>query len=277
MRAEFVAKSLGQVWDLPQLRARTILADMAVKLLRAERPSEDVFGDPLPTMEIVGNIAKIPIIGAISINVPAWLKEWGVYLTDANDIVEEIRDALNDANVDYIVFDHNSPGGLDIAALKLYEAIEAANKKKPCFAFVGDGCDMASGSYYAAAPCTAIYAARQADGIGCVGSYIAMIDDSKYWEELGIKFEVFRSGALKGLGIDGLSQVQKDYLQSLATASGDRFRKNVLKYRTSISRDDMEGQWFEGVDAAKRGFVAGTVDDINGMIRKIPGLVKRAA
>lgn len=276
-RAEFVAKAIGQVWDLPPLRARTILANMAVKLLRDERPAEDDYGNPLPKMEIIGNIAKIPICGVISINVPDWLKEWGINLTDANDIVEEIEEALEDENVDYLVFPHDSPGGLDLAAVKLYEAIEVANQLKPCFAFAGDGCDMASGSYYAAAPCTAIYAARQADGVGCIGCYLAWLDDTEFWAQMGIKFEVFRSGELKGMGIDGLSEAQRNYLQSSVEFSGDRFRKNVSKYRTQIARADMEGQWFEGVEAARHGFVAGNVDDLNAMIRKIPRLVSKAA
>ena len=266
--AAYVSKIISQPWDLPALRARTILADIAVKLLRVERPAEDDYGDPLPKMQIIGNVAIIPIRGVISINVPDWLKEWGVNLTDANDIAEETAEALANNNVELIIYDHDSPGGLDLAALKLYELIEAANKQKPCFAYVGDGCDMASGSYYAAAPCRLIYAGRQADGIGCIGSYIAWLDDTEFWAEMGMKFEVFRSGALKGIGIDGLSEVQRKYLQSIVDFSGDRFRANVLKYRSAISRDDMEGQWFEGVEAANRGFVHSLADDLNAAIRR---------
>lgn len=277
MRAEYVSKIIGQVWDLPKLRARTILGNMAVRLLRDERPEEDDYGNPLPKMQIIGNVALIPIRGVISINVPDWIKEWGINLTDANDIAEEVEEALEDDNVELIVFDHDSPGGLDLAAIKLFEVVEAANRQKPCFAFCGDGGDMASGSYYAAAPCTAIYAGRQADGVGCIGAYIAWLDDTEFWAQMGIKFEVFRSGELKGLGIDSLSQVQKDYLQGMADFSGDRFRRNVRKYRTQIADADMEGQWFEGTEAAKRGFVAGCVDDLNAAIRKFQDMARKAA
>ena len=276
-RAQYASKVIGQVWDLPQLRARTILANMALKLLRDERPAEDDCGNPLPKMQIIGNVAVIPISGIISINVPDWLKEWGVNLTDANDIVEEVEEALEDNNVELLVQNHDSPGGLDLAAVRLFETFEAADRKKPVYSYVGNGCDMASGSYYSAAPSRIILAARQADGVGCLGCYSAWLDDSKFWADMGIKIEVFRSGELKGLGIDGLSEAQRKYLQDAVNFCGDRFRKSVSKYRTQILRNEMEGQWFEGAEAAKHGFVAGCVDDLNTAIRKFQLAAQKAA
>jgi ClpP class serine protease len=107
-----------------------------------------------------------------------------------------------------------------------------------------------------------------AAGIGCIGTYLPWLDDTQFWADQGIKFEVFRSGELKGLGIDGLSQVQRDYLQSIVDQHGATFRRNVSKYRTGIAREDMEGQWFEGVEAAKRGFVVGNAADLDEAIAK---------
>jgi ClpP class serine protease len=273
----FLSKAISGIWDMPDLRARTLLRSMAAKLLRAERPAEDACGDPLPKMQIIGNVAVIPIWGVLSINLPDWLKEYGIWMTDANDIAEEVEEALEDNNVQLIVQHHDSPGGFDLAAIKLFETFAAADRKKPVFSYVADGCDMASGSYYSAAPSRMILAGRQADGVGCIGSYSAWLDDSKYWADLGIEIHVFRSGELKGLGIDGLTQAQKDYLQAQVDFSGDRFRKNVLKYRTQISRDDMEGQWFEGVEAAKRGFVGGLADDLNAAIRRFQLMAQQTA
>jgi ClpP class serine protease len=103
---------------------------------------------------------------------------------------------------------------------------------------------MASGAYYAVAACKLIYAGWYADGVGCIGAYLAWLDDTQFWADMGIKFEVFRSGELKGLGEDSLSEPQRAYLQKMVDDSGDRFRKNVSKYRKQISKDDMEGQWY---------------------------------
>lgn len=277
MRAEFVSKFCCSVLDMPKLRARTILGNMATKLLRDERPDESISGRPLPKMYVVGHVAVIPIRGIIWMNLPDWIKAYGFGLTDANDIEEEINEALRNANVRLIMFDIDSPGGWDLASLKLFELVEAANKLKPCFAFCGDGGDMASGAYYAAAACTAIYSGWYADGVGCVGTYLAWLDDTEFWAQMGIKVEVFRSGELKGLGEDGLTEPQRNYLQAMVDESGARFRKNVLKYRTAIDRADLEGQWFEGSVAAKRGFVAACVDNLEMAISKAQGLVRKAA
>ena len=251
MKAEYISKLFATVWDLPLLRARTILSNIVLKVMGEDDPDADAGGNPGPKMQILGNVALIPLRGVISMNVPDWIKAYGFDLVDANDIEDWLNQALADANVELIVFDIDSPGGWDLASIKLFELIEAANKKKPCFAFCGDGGDMASGAYFAAAACTALYAGWYAAGVGCVGCYLAMLDDTEYWAKLGIKFEIFRSGELKGLGGDGgLTAPQREYLQSRVAMSGDRFRKCVLKYRTTIDPADLDGRWFEGLEAA---------------------------
>jgi ClpP class serine protease len=268
MKAQFVSRLLAQCWNFDQLRARPFLANIALTLLRNERPAEDVDGDPLPVMRLEGDVAVIPIIGVVVINMPDWIKPYCFGLTDANDIAEEVQRATTDANVAFTVYDCDSPGGLSLAGDKLYDVTEKANKKKPIFYYCDDGCDMASTTFEAVASCKSGLAAPFAAGIGCIGSYIPWLDDTEFWAQQGIKFEVFRSGELKGLGIDGLSPVQEAYLQKMVDDSGASFRKNVSKYRTEIARADMEGQWFEGVEAAKHGFVAGNSPDLNSAIAK---------
>jgi ClpP class serine protease len=268
MRSSFVSKLVKKPWNIDKLRGRTILASIALSVLRNERPAEDIFGDPLPKMRIEGPTAIIPLTGIIDINVPMWLKECGVNLTDANDIEEEIEHALADPNVELIMFDVDSPGGSSLAGDKLFDVVEAANKEKPCFAFCADGCDMASTAYEAVAACSALLAGYYADGVGCIGSYLAYFDDTEFWAQMGMKWEVFRSGELKGIGEDSLSEKQRDYLQSLVDEAGATFRANVLKYRTGINPDDMQGQWFTGIEAAKRGFIASCVNDLQSAIAK---------
>jgi ClpP class serine protease len=90
----------------------------------------------------------------------------------------------------------------------------------------------------------------------------------EFWAQMGMKWEVFRSGELKGIGIDALTQEQRDYLQSLVDNAGATFRSNLLKYRTGIDPADMQGQWFDGINAAKRGFIAANADDLQAAIAK---------
>jgi|GEM_PF-2611180 len=268
MKAEFVSKLLSTPFNLDPVRARHILSHLALSLLRNERPAEDICGDPLPKMQIAGPVAIIPIRGVVMMNVPDWIKSYGFNLTDANDIEEEVEEALEDPNVEIIVYDCDSPGGSSLAGDKLFDVTETANRKKKCFGFCADGCDMASTTYEAVASCTALLAGWYAEGVGCIGSYLAMLDDTEFWAQLGIKWEIFRSGELKGIGEDSLSQVQKEYLQKLVDDAGNSFRKNVLKYRTAIDPADMRGQWFDGKAAAIHKFVAGNADDLTAAIAK---------
>src|SRR5437868_3141289 len=103
MRAQFISRRLAQSWNYDIIRARPFLANMAVKLLRSERPEEDICGDPLPVMQLLGDVAVIPLNDVIDMDVPDWIKAYGFGLTDALDIKEELERATNDSNVAFIV------------------------------------------------------------------------------------------------------------------------------------------------------------------------------
>ena len=228
---------------------------MVHSLITGQRPEEDIFGEPIPHMQTAGDVALIPITGLLSIDVPNWIKEYGLNLTDINDIEEEIDTALEDANVRLLVFDMNSPGGLSSAGNKLFEAVEAANRAKPCFAYCGAGRDMASAAYEAIAACAALSCSPHAEGVGCIGSYLAYLDDTQFWAQMGMKWEIFRSGEMKGIGESvPLTEPQRAFLQDQTDYYGAIIRRNVKKYRT-IADDDLQGQWFAGRQALQVGFV----------------------
>lgn len=282
-KPQFISKLLCASWNIDKIRGRTVLSSILHPLLRSaspasDRPAEDIFGDPLPKMQLAGDIAIIPLTGIISIDVPDWIKQFGINLTDANDIAQEIDEAIEDANVQIIVFDVNSPGGLSTAGDKLFDLVDAANKKKPCFAYCGDGRDMASTAYEAVAACTALLCGRYADGVGCIGSYLAYLDDTDFWAMMGIKWEIFKSGELKGIG-EGvpLTEAQRTFLQESTDYFGNNIRRNVMKYRSGIAPEDLQGQWFDGRTAAKKNFVAGFADDLQSAIAKFRRMTKVAA
>lgn len=285
---QFIGRLLCSCWNLDKLRGRSILSGIIQRLRsegrasarptsqdsplpplpRGDRPAEDIFGDPLPKMRIEGDVAVIPVYGVISIDLPDWIKSFGLDIIDANDIEQEVQQALDNENVRFIVLDCSSPGGLSIAGDKLFAVAERARRKKPIFAFCGDGRDMASTCYEAVASCTAIMASPFSDGVGCIGTYLAFLDDSEFWKQQGFEWIVFRSGEYKGLGEDKLSPEQADYLQSITDKYGASFRKNVLKYRKTIDPALMRGQWFTGSEAALNGFSDGAPRNLSEAISK---------
>jgi len=273
MKAQFIANLLSSPYCIDRVRGRSILANIVGTLLRTDRPSEDINGDPLPTMEIRGDVAIIPLHGVISMAVPDWIKAWGFRITDANDIEQEIDRALSHSEVRSIVIDSDSPGGNSLASEKLFDLIEAANRRKPVFGWVGDGANACSGAMWALASTRASLAGWYANAIGNVGCYSVHLDDSAYWAEMGIKWEVFRSGEFKAIGEDALSDDQRAYLQSIVDDVGKRIRASVKKYRTGISDEDLQGQWFTGTEAARRGFVAGNAKDLNAALVRFAKMV----
>lgn len=249
------------------MKGRQIIGDMLVKLQRSERPEEDICGNALPKMQIQGDMAIIPISGVLMLNVPDWIKAYGWNLTDPNDIEQELDMALNDPRVTQIWQVIDSPGGESVAGQKLFDIFDAARRKKPIFSFTKDGGMVDSAAYNSAAASLAVYFGRYAD-VGCVGTYLVQLDDSKYWAELGIDWKVFRSGEFKGIGIDAITKEQEDYLQETVDQFGALFRRNVLKYRSMIDPANLRGQSFRGIEAAQLGFGASAVKDFDAAVAK---------
>lgn len=268
----FQNKILTQQWHGTGARCRPLIAGI-LQRLRAERPDEDVFGEPLPKLQILGDVAVIPIVGTLMINVPDWAKELGLSITDANDIAEELDRAVNDPAVKFIVLDFDSPGGWSVAGDKLFDLVESADRRRPVFSFCADGNDCCSSAYEAAAASRVVLCGKQALAVGCIGSYLAILDDTKFWDMLGLKWEVLRSGDLKGIGEDGISDEQRAWLQGQVDACGDTFRRNVKKYRTQIPDAEMRGQYYTGVQAAHLGFCAGTAKDLAAAIARFRDLI----
>lgn len=272
MKAQFLSKLLCRPWNIAPERGRIIIGDIICRLMKNERPDEDYAGNPLPKMQIVGDVAIIPISGVLYINVPDWFKEYGFNLTDANDIAEEVEAALNNPSVSMIVQDIDSPGGDANAGEKLFDLFEAANKKKPVFSWAADGADMCSSAFYSAAPSTAIVTGPFAC-VGSIGTYSSWPDDSQFWKMMGIDWKVFRSGTFKGIGEDAISEEQGEYIQSIVDYYGGKFRDDVSKYRTGIKPEDMQGQYFQGQDAASRGFTAGTAKTRDAALAKFRKMI----
>jgi ClpP class serine protease len=273
MKSQFISRVVNAQWDFgTQARTHFIVGDMVRRLIRDERPDETPWGEKLPKMHIDGAVAYIPISGVLMLNVPEWIKTLGFNVTDVNDIEDEVTQALNNPAVEILCEHHDSPGGESVAGQKLYDLTEAARRKKPVLSWSGDGQQICSASYNGAAPSTAIYLGKFCEAV-CIGTYIVNLDDTGFWEQLGMKWEVFRSGEYKGMGIDALSETQRDYLKTIVADFGEIFRKGVLKYRTEVDRANMEGQSFRGIEAAQLGFAAGVARDRDEALKRFRKLL----
>lgn len=232
---------------------------------KAERPTEDYFGDPLPQMTIAGGVATIPIHGVIGVGLGTFEKSCGA--VDTQDISDELAQAVNTPSVRRIILDMNSPGGTVGGVPELAAQIVAANATKPVDAFVGPGCLNCSAAQWITAGCRGIYAASSAT-VGSVGVYLPVVDRTKFYEAMGVKVDLIKAGKFKGMGYPGtsLSGEQRDYLQSDIDATHAEFKAFVQSHRTRVPDDALEGQTFSGRQGAEVGLVTGLRNSLDELL-----------
>ena len=186
---------LTSCWNIDKLRGRTVLSSIVRTFVRSERPDEDVFGDPLPKMQIVGDVALIPLTGVFHRR-PAMVQQLASDPTDANDIEEEINQARSTmrTSINGCQWTRARPGKRSAAVPAHCYSATGKTRQQP---YCGDGRDLASAGYQAALPASRIYCGPHADGIGCVGTYLAYLDDTEFWTQMGLKW-VAQTGSKPG-------------------------------------------------------------------------------
>jgi signal peptide peptidase SppA len=120
-----------------------------------------------------------------------------------------VRQALRQAAADWmvkgIVLHICSPGGTVAGTADLADDVLSVRQGrigpgKAVVAYIADmGC---SAAYWVASQCERIYANKTAI-VGSIGTYTVLEDDTKFQEEMGVKWRVVSTGPYKGLGADG--------------------------------------------------------------------------
>jgi len=215
--------------------------------------TEDWWGDPLPTPEMAGSTAVIPIKGLISSGYPTMFRAFGY--ADTDQIAGWVRAAAQDDNVQKIVLSIDSPGGMVTGTPELAEEVYNASLVKPVLAHSKGMMDSAA--YWVGSQADAVYCTPSAD-IGCIGVYQVHYDYTGWLKNMGIRAEMFRSGDLKGAGHPDVPMTddQRAHLQSEIETIGAQFQAAVKLKRTLVEDDSMQGQSFIGTEAAARNLVA---------------------
>ena len=122
---------------------------------------------------------------------------------------QAIRAADADPDVKAILAIVDSPGGHVDGTQELYDAVAATSK--PFHAHIDDL--AASAALWAISPSDSISINRSGH-TGSIGVYTAVYDQSKKYEEAGIKTHVISSGGVKGAGVPG-SEITDDQLAEI--------------------------------------------------------------
>lgn len=212
-------------------------------------------------MELRGNCAIIPIGGPIGQGLGTFEK--GAGAVDTDDIRSELDEAEDNDDVENIILNFDTPGGMVTGTPELGDRI--LQVEKPIYAFSRG--QMCSAGYWLAASCDYIMATKSAT-IGCIGVCASFMDLSKMADMAGIKVKVFGSGDYKGMGTPGtsLTPQQELLMQARITDLANVFYDHVRAERGEISDADMQGQTFRGEAALKNGLIDDVMPDLDSLV-----------
>lgn len=198
-------------------------------------------------------VAEIPIVGMLLPTVPAWMRDYGFKATGYDEIEAAVRKAAADPRVEEIVLNVDSPGGLVRGVMGAARAVRDASAEKPVTVWCEGMC--ASAAYWVCAGATRFLVGPTAD-IGSIGVYQVWYDTSGANARYGFRPVVIRSGAVKGMGIDAITDEQIATEQENVDAIASLFKGAVADGR-GLTDDQMEalatGQTWVGARAVTVG------------------------
>lgn len=193
--------------------------------------------------------------------------------TSTIDSRKQIREAANDPSIDGVLLHIDSPGGTVAGTAELARDVYETNGKKPVWAFVDDL--AASAAYWVASQAQHIVANHGTASIGSIGTYINLIDSSKYFEAEGLESVVIATGPLKGMGTDGtpITAEHKAYLKSIVDQSQAYFTEAVAEGR-QMSLEDVNALATGGVFLAAEAVKNRLIDEIKSFDETLESFAK---
>ena len=202
---------LETLWAVEETRFRQALSQAkAIMEAAGVKPEAQAQGedgeDPASIFHIETGIAVIDIVGVLT-KYPSW---WQRFFGGTSHLItaERFLRASSDDRVQGIMAYVDSPGGTVSGMSDLIDAIRLAKSRLPVWAFISDL--GASAAFEAACQADRLLCNRDAL-VGCIGTYCAVYDWSKFYDELGVKVHVISSGGVKGGMVDG-TPIRKEVL-----------------------------------------------------------------
>jgi protease-4 len=184
--------------------------------------------------------------------------------------LDALSNALNVAAADpmarNILVDFNTPGGTVTGVREAGDLIASVDAKKPVFSF--SETQSTSAGTWLMTQARGIYTTASAQ-VGSIGVYLALLDRSAQLEEAGIKVNAISAGKYKlaGAPFKPLTAEERAMFQERADRLHAQFKSAVLAKRPDVPADAMEGQVFDGEQAAAIGLTDGVVSSLDQLLR----------
>ncbi len=203
-----------------------------------------VYGEDSDLLAFGDKIAVVEVFGTI---------------TSSEEIVRQIKKYGDDNSVSAILLHMNSPGGIVAPSQEIYDEVMRVrmNEEKPVV--VSMSSVAASGAYYISCAADQIVA-NPGTITGSIGVILEYPVVGELMTELGIKFEVVKSGEIKDVGSPWREPTDKDrrMLQSAIDDTYNQFVDAVAEGR-NLTREQVlevaDGSIFTGRQALDLGLV----------------------
>lgn len=208
-----------------------------------------------------GSVAVVPIHGALGKGLDDIDKQY-FGMADYNDVEDAMLAAADDPSVSHIVMHIDSPGGTVTGLPELAAKIRGI--EKPITSYT-EGM-AASAAYWLAAQADHVLLSESAS-VGSIGVYVALLDQSRWLENMGLKVNAISAGKhkLDYASFQPLSEDAKARMQASVDKWHARFKSEVTRNR-SIPSENMEGQTFEGHEAVDAGLANGVVNSLSDVL-----------
>lgn len=218
-----------------------------------------------------GSVAVVRVEGAIESGAGS---PWSADTVTDRMVIADLERAAGDASVAAVVLYVSSPGGSVVASDTIYRAVAAMDK--PVVAYLGEV--AASGGYYVALGADAIVA-HPSCITGSIGAVATAINAQELLEELGIQFQVIKSGDAKDMGSPHrpLEPEEQAFWQALIDEAYQGFVDIVAAERdlpVEAVLEVADGRILSGARANELGLVdrVGTMDDAVGLAAELAGV-----
>ncbi|SMO80687.1 signal peptide peptidase SppA [Gracilimonas mengyeensis] len=182
----------------------------------------------------------------------------GSQMITADDVQEQIEDALDDSKVKAIVVHINSPGGSATTSDLIWNTLKKASEKKPVIASMGSV--AASGGYYMAMGADTVVAGPNTI-TGSIGIFSVLFNTNELLEDkIGLDFETLTTHEYADLYdlTDAFTPAEERILQQNTENGYETFLSRVAENR-GMTRDEVhelaQGRVYTGTAAHEVGLV----------------------
>jgi len=178
-------------------------------------------------------------------------------IVSSEQTLKHLTEFRHDPNVKSVVLRIDSPGGSVGASQEIYKEVMRTNEVKPVIASMGSM--GASGGYYAALGAENIIA-NPGTMTGSIGVIVKFPNLEGFFEKIGYRSEVIKSGPLKDVGASNrpMSEEERKLMQDLIDNVYGQFVRDIAAARgmeEDIIQELADGRVYTGEQALEVGLI----------------------